>query len=54
MKCPYDLKGCDQVDTSGMTKLKECCDCERFNYGIRPTVDYFKKRKNDKSIMRNK
>ena len=41
MKCPYDKKECNQVDTSGMTKLKECKDCKR-------------SRKNDKSIMHNK
>lgn len=29
MKCPYDKKECNQVDTSGMTKLKECKDCKR-------------------------
>jgi len=37
MKCPYDLKECDQIDTSGMTMLKECKDCERHNDWIRPT-----------------
>jgi len=37
MKCPYDLKGCDKVNTSGMSMDIECKDCERFNYGIRST-----------------
>lgn len=37
MKCPYDNKECDQIDTSGMTKLKKCEDCERYNHGARLT-----------------
>jgi hypothetical protein len=31
MKCPYvEELECPYVDTSGMTKLKECQDCDYF------------------------
>lgn len=36
MKCPYDNKGCDGVDTSGMTKI-DCKNCYRYNNGVRAT-----------------
>jgi len=56
MKCPYDNKECDQINTSGMTKLKECSECKRYNYGIRLTgatpilagiIDYIRLKKNE-------
>lgn len=37
MECPYDKKGCDKVNTSGMSMDVECPDCERHNDWIRPT-----------------
>lgn len=29
LECPYDLKSCDQLDTSGMSKI-DCEDCPRY------------------------
>ena len=34
--CPYDLKECDKINTSGMTKI-ECEKCSRYDHGIRPS-----------------
>jgi hypothetical protein len=31
MACQYDGKSCDQIDTSGMTEIKQCSECSRFN-----------------------
>lgn len=35
-ECPYDLKSCDQLNTSGMSKI-DCEDCPRYDRGIRPS-----------------
>lgn len=38
MKCPYQIKiDCHYVNISGMTKEKECGNCEYYDNGIRPT-----------------
>jgi len=38
MKCPYKHKQeCKQVDTSGVTMLKECKDCDWYSNGVRET-----------------
>jgi len=35
MKCPYKHKQqCKQIDTSGMTMLRECNDCDWYCNGI--------------------
>ncbi len=36
MKCPYKYhKDCKEVDTSGMTKIVNCTNCDWFNNGVR-------------------
>ena len=48
MKCPYQIKmDCHYVNTSGMTKEKECSNCEFYDNGIRPTgaIIHFKAKK---------
>lgn len=35
MKCPYKYKSdCKEIDTSGMTKLVECKDCNWYRNGV--------------------
>ncbi len=46
MKCPYNNQECSCVDTSGMTLLENCTDCEYYNNGVRatgsmPVLEYF-------------
>ena len=36
-KCPYDNIECVYIDTSGMSQMKECPECEHYNNGIRLT-----------------
>lgn len=37
MKCPYDNSDCTEIDTSGMTMLKNCKDCQSYNNGVSAT-----------------
>jgi len=47
MKCPYKYKcDCKYIDTAGMTKLKECVDCELYDNhtletGSMPVLEWF-------------
>jgi len=35
MKCSYKYKkDCKHIDTSGMTMLKECVDCDWYDNGV--------------------
>ena len=36
-QCPYDDLGCVYIDTSGMSKLKECSDCEHYKNSVKTT-----------------
>lgn len=36
-KCPYENIQCTEINTSGLTQLKPCKECEHYGDGIRPS-----------------